>query len=276
MLDKESITNTVPISVIIPCFNSSSTIETCINSILNQTLLPSEILLIDDCSSDKGLTKKCIQSLQIKYKNQVDIKAFFSSINKGPGSSRNLGWKNANNPYIAFLDSDDVWELNKIMCQWNYLKNHPEVNVIGSNIKEEQLCNEASNNNFKKLTSKDLLIKNPFCNSSVIIKKSTPYRFEEGSYFSEDFMLWAKIICDKNLKAYYLPFKFSSEILNFNRTNNLSSNYFKMFIGELKVLRYITKKDFNKIVYYFSACFSFLKLLRRVFNKQMYFFKHYK
>ena len=276
MLDKESTTNAAPISVIIPCFNSSKTIEICLNSVLNQTLLPSEILLIDDCSSDKGLTKKCIQALQSKYKKQVDIKTFFFSSNMGPGSSRNLGWENANHPYIAFLDSDDIWELDKIMCQWNYLKNNPQVDIIGSNIKENQLCEEASNDNFKKLTPKDLLIKNPFCNSSVVIKKNTPYRFEEGSYFSEDFMLWAKIICDKNLKAYYLPFKFSSAISAFNISNNLSSNYIKMYIGELKVLRYISKKDYNKIVYYFSACFSFIKLLRRVFNKQIHFFKHYK
>ena len=264
MLDQETNIKFAPISVIIPCFNSSETIEKCLSSVINQTLLPSEILLIDDCSSDKGLTKKCIEALREKYKDQVHIKTFFSSSNKGPGSSRNLGWENANYPFVAFLDSDDVWESNKIMCQWNYLKDNPEVQIIGSNIKEKQYCKKATDNIFKELKPKHLLLKNPFCNSSVILNKNIPYRFEGGSYFSEDFMLWAKIICDKNIKAYYLPFKFTSEILTSYKSKSLSSNYFKMYLGELKVLKYISKSQFNIFVFYFSSFFLTLKLIRRL------------
>lgn len=264
MLDQDINLRTAPISVIIPCFNSSETIEKCLSSVINQTLLPSEILLIDDCSSDKGLTKKCIETLREKYKDQVHIKTFFSSSNKGPGSSRNLGWENAIYPYLAFLDSDDEWVPNKIMCQWNHLKNNPELQIVGSNIKENQFCKEASNNKFKEIKPKHLLIKNPFCNSSVIISKDIPYRFEEGSYFSEDFMLWAKVICDENLKAYYLPFKFTYEILTFNKSKSLSSNHFKMYVGELKVLKYISKSHFNILVFYFSSFLLTLKLFRRI------------
>lgn len=264
MLNQYANIKTAPISVIIPCFNSSETIEKCLSSVINQTLLPSEILLIDDCSSDNGLTKKCIETLREKHKEQFSIKTFFSSSNKGPGSSRNLGWENANYPYLAFLDSDDIWEKNKIMCQWNYLKENPEVHVLGSNIKENQLCKKVSRNKLRELKPKHLLLKNPFCNSSVIVDKKIPYRFEEGSYFSEDFMLWAKIICNKDLNAYYLPFKFTSEIFASNKNKSLSSNHFKMYVGELKVLKYISKSHFNVLTFYFSSLFLTLKLFRRI------------
>ena len=264
MLDQETNLKLAPISVIIPCFNSSETIDKCLSSVINQTLLPSEILLIDDCSSDKGLTKKRLKTLQEKYNDKVSIKTFFSSSNKGPGSSRNLGWENANYPYLAFLDSDDVWEPNKIMCQWNYLKDNPEVKIIGSNIKEKQCCKKATDNIFKELKPKHLLLKNPFCNSSVVLVKNIPYRFEEKSYFSEDFMLWAKVICDKNIKAYYLPFKFTSEVLTSNKIKSLSSNHFKMYVGELKVLKYISKSHFNILTFYFSSFLLTLKLFRRI------------
>ena len=270
MLDQETNLKFAPISVIIPCFNSSKTIEKCLSSVINQTLLPSEILLIDDCSSDKGLTKKCLKTLQEKYNDKVSIKTFFSSSNKGPGSSRNLGWENANYTYLAFLDSDDVWKPNKIMCQWNYLKENREVHIIGSNIKEKQHCKNATDKIFKELKPLHLLLKNPFCNSSVVVAKNIPYRFEEKSYFSEDFMLWAKIICDKNIKVHYLPFKFTSEILTSNKNKSLSSNHFKMYVGELKVLKYISKSHFNILTFYFSSFLLTLKLFRRITKNFFY------
>jgi glycosyltransferase involved in cell wall biosynthesis len=265
MLNQNNHKNTAPISVIIPCYNCSKTLLECVTSVLNQTLLPSEILLLDDCSSDLGATKKCMEEVKFKYGNQINIKTFFSDTNNGPGSTRNLGWEKAKNSYIAFIDSDDVWEPNKIMCQWNYLKENPEVQIIGSNIKETEICpQEPMNKVFKMLKPKDLLFKNPFCNSSVVLAKNIPYRFEEKSYFSEDFMLWAKIICDQKLQAFYLPHKFSSEVLTPNKIKGLSTNYLKMYLGELKVLKYISKRQFNFFVYYLSACFLSLKLIRRL------------
>ena len=265
MLNQNNHKNTAPISVIIPCYNCSKTLLECVTSVLNQTLLPSEILLLDDCSSDLGATKKCMEEVKFKYGNQINIKTFFSDTNNGPGTTRNLGWKNAINPYVAFLDSDDIWEPNKIMCQWSFLKNNLEATIIGSNIKETEICpQESMNKVFKLLKPKDLLFKNPYCNSSVVLAKNIPYRFEEKSYFSEDFMLWAKIICNQKSQAFYLPHKFSSEVPSPNKIKGLSSNHFKMYVGELKVLKYISKSHFNILVFYFSSFLLTLKLFRRI------------
>ena len=171
---------------------------------------------------------------------------------------------------LSFLDSDDVWEPNKIICQWFFLKRNPEATIIGSNIKETEICpQEPFNKIFKLLKPKDLLFKNPFCNSSVVLAKNIPYRFEEKSYFSEDFMLWAKIICDQKLQAFYLPYKFSSEVLTLNKIEGLSTNYLKMYLGELKVLKYISKRQFNFFVYYLSAFFLSLKLIRRLIKRRL-------
>lgn len=95
-------------SVIIPCYNSINTIEACLTSVLSQTYLPYEILLIDDCSSDDTvkLANKLLSNHAIKYEIIQKEK------NSGPGVSRNLGIEKASGDYIVFLDSDDWYELN--------------------------------------------------------------------------------------------------------------------------------------------------------------------
>lgn len=89
------------ISVIIPTFNREKYILDAIQSVFNQTLKPTEIIVIDDGSTDNTkslLTKFSDQIIYIKCKQ-----------NKGPGAARNLGIKNANCEYFSFLDSDDTW-----------------------------------------------------------------------------------------------------------------------------------------------------------------------
>lgn len=95
-------------SVIIPCYNSVDTIESCLISALSQTYLPYEIILIDDCSSDN--TVKIADELLSKH--SVKYKIIQKENNSGPGVSRNLGIKKASGDYIVFLDSDDWYELN--------------------------------------------------------------------------------------------------------------------------------------------------------------------
>ena len=90
------------ISVVIPCYNCESDIIDCVEAILGGTLLPIEIILIDDCSSDT--TQNTLVALSNKYDGLVKIGKTHKNI--GPAGARNLGAKLARGSYLFFLDSD--------------------------------------------------------------------------------------------------------------------------------------------------------------------------
>jgi len=96
----------IPISVIIPCFRSTDTIERAVLSVVNQTVLPSQIILIDDASNDGSIEK--LFALQKEYP-LANISVEVMPVNGGPGLARNRGWELATEPWLAFLDADDAW-----------------------------------------------------------------------------------------------------------------------------------------------------------------------
>ena len=103
------------ISVIIPTYNRSNTIEKCLDSVFNQTYKVNEIIVVDDCSTDNT-----IDILNL-YKDQITILQTVN--NSGAQSARNIGIKAAKSEWIAFLDSDDEWLSDKIEKQISALKN---------------------------------------------------------------------------------------------------------------------------------------------------------
>lgn len=91
------------ISIIIPVYNAEKTIERCINSILNQTIIDQmEVILVDDSSNDNSL------SIMRKYEkeNKETVKVIQQQ-NSGPAVARNNGIKMAKGKYIGFVDADD-------------------------------------------------------------------------------------------------------------------------------------------------------------------------
>lgn len=96
------------ISVIIPNYNRATLIGETIENMLNQTIIPDELIVVDDGSTD----------------NSVDIIRSFGSCvhlirqsNQGPGAARNLGLKASSGDYIQFMDSDDLASINKLEVQ---------------------------------------------------------------------------------------------------------------------------------------------------------------
>ena len=93
---------------------------------LKQTYKNYELIVIDDCSSDK--TKDIIQKYtkHLKY----EIKQF----NKGPADSRNIGVEKSCYDTICFLDADDYWSPTKLEKQVSYLQKFPEINIFSNNV----------------------------------------------------------------------------------------------------------------------------------------------
>ena len=93
------------VSVVIPMYNSARFIESCLMSVLNQTLTNFEVICVDDCSTDD--TAKIVMELA---KKDGRVKLFRHAKNSGgAGEPRNTGIRLSRGKYIAFLDSDDLY-----------------------------------------------------------------------------------------------------------------------------------------------------------------------
>lgn len=117
--------NSAKVSVIIPAFNAADTLAEAVSSAVNGTHKHLEILIVDDCSTDDTSTvaaKLAEEDSRIQY--------FRNSENYGVSKSRNLIIYRATGEYVAFLDSDDTWEPNKLEVCLKMLADNPEVKAV--------------------------------------------------------------------------------------------------------------------------------------------------
>jgi glycosyltransferase involved in cell wall biosynthesis len=113
------------ISVIIPVFNRADTIGTAVTSVLSQTVLDLEIIVVDDGSTDGSA----------EAVNQVDdgrVRIIRLEENCGIPKARNTGLEAASTEYVAWLDSDDLARPTQLERQLDYLIAHPDVAFVGA------------------------------------------------------------------------------------------------------------------------------------------------
>lgn len=100
------------VSVITPVYNSAPYLKDCIQSVMAQTYTNWELLLVDDFSTDSS-----VDLIKSMARDETRIRFFCNTENQGAAYSRNLATRESNGEFIAFLDSDDVWEPNKLQIQ---------------------------------------------------------------------------------------------------------------------------------------------------------------
>jgi glycosyltransferase involved in cell wall biosynthesis len=122
--------NTPEISVLISCYNASRWLHEAINSVLKQTYENFELILVDDGSEDE--TWNIIQSYQ-KTDNRI---VTISKKNTGLADSLNVGISQARGKWIARLDADDLCEVTRLEKQLAFVRNHPEVILLGTGFLE--------------------------------------------------------------------------------------------------------------------------------------------
>ena len=116
------------ISVIVPCYNSGNLLKRCLNSLIKQTWLNIEIILVNDGTTDKK-TLEIIDS----YRNMSHLR-IIDQPNRGLPSARNKGGWNAKGTYLFFLDSDDWIEPDTLEKMLFSIKKDPQVSFIFSDI----------------------------------------------------------------------------------------------------------------------------------------------
>jgi glycosyltransferase involved in cell wall biosynthesis len=106
------------ISCIIPVFNGERYLAEAVESILKQSYRPTEIIVVDDGSTDGTV------AIVHRYKEKV---RYLKQENLGPAVARNLGLNAARGSFIAFLDADDLWNLEKLQRQMDRFQSRPEL-----------------------------------------------------------------------------------------------------------------------------------------------------
>lgn len=121
------------VSVVIPFYNRAHFLERTLNSILNQTLRPIEVLLVDNGSDLEQL--KIVKNILLKKKyNVLKITLLHTSESGNANFARNLGYSRAEGDYVAFLDSDDWWNPNHLEQSITVLNNSTAVAVYSGAI----------------------------------------------------------------------------------------------------------------------------------------------
>lgn len=113
------------VSVIINCFNGEKFLRETLESLKNQTYQKYELVFIDNCSTDA--TAKIAKSFDDR------LKYYKTDKNIPLGEARNYGLQRCKGEYIAFLDSDDLWDENKLKLQVEVFEKNPETVIVVSN-----------------------------------------------------------------------------------------------------------------------------------------------
>ena len=184
------------VSIIIPTFNRAKELKRAISSIYSQTFTDWEVIVVDNNSNDG--TYEYIKNID---NNKI---RFFSIQNDGViASSRNLGINNAQGKYIAFLDSDDWWDPNKLEISIKYLINGASIvyHDLYRVKKSQQIFHfrKSKTRNLSRPVFDDLLANGwALNNSSVVILRSLLEQIgglsiNKNLVGAEDYDAWLKI-----------------------------------------------------------------------------------
>ena len=186
------------VSVVIPTLNRCLLLKRAIDSVLNQSVSPNEVIVIDNGSSDETINMISTNYPDIIYLTEEKI---------GVSASRNQGIKKSNSEWVAFLDSDDVWEPFKLEKQLTF-NNRFKTNFRFIHTNETWIRNGKFLNQMKKHEkSGGDLFKNclKLCcisPSSSMIKKEVfkDYGFfDEELQVCEDYDMWVRITAKENV-----------------------------------------------------------------------------
>lgn len=186
------------ISIIIPVYNREKEIQIALDSLLRQSYLKFEVLIVDDGSTDKTsqiVKRYCEQDLRFKY--------FFQN-NAGVSTARNKGIKEARGEYICFLDSDDYFADDYLEKMYKQIKKYDcEVCYCGANaVTPEKYMTKSTKFRNGSILKEYILGKVAVATPGWLIKKSILKKFEltfvEGVSWGEDIEFFFSVLLRTN------------------------------------------------------------------------------
>lgn len=190
----ESPARCAQVSVVVPCYRCTATIDDAVASVAAQTRRPTEVFLVDDCSGDG--TAEALHRVAAKYEAGW-ITVIALPTNGGPSRARNIGWEHSRETYIAFLDADDCWGARKLELQMEALEADPDIALIAHLMVVRPRGTEVPAPHapvrVEIVGRRTVLVRNPFPTASVVLRRDLPLRFDEDFWRSEDYLLWSQI-----------------------------------------------------------------------------------
>lgn len=184
---------TIPVSVVVPTHNSSATIVRALRSAASQSARPCEIVVVDDASSDDTLAVVAALARDLP----VLVRTIALAENLGPGTARNTGWDAATGDWVAFLDHDDAWHPEKLSLQHALMAAEPTLAMSGhlhAFCTDDDWARVATRPAVARFGLRDFLVRNRCSTPSVMVRRAIDLRFEPGSSFAEDYLLWMRIV----------------------------------------------------------------------------------
>ena len=242
------------ISVIVPVHNEEKSITRCLNSILSQSHVNMEIIVIDDGSIDATVHK--IKSISDDRLICIEL-----GENLGVAAARNVGIQRAQGQYIAFCDADDYWLPEKLQTQ---LK---EMSASGCNISHSSYWQEKDGRRTlisckRYVASTDMLWHNYIPNLTGVYDSKTLGKFMQQKIHHEDYEMWSRILksgvsvgVKKPLAVYSVGKK------------SLSSNKFKGLITYYYIQRNLFYQDRLSAIVHLAYHVVYSVFLRKVKSK---------
>lgn len=202
------------VSVVIPSYNSGRTIRQAVESALEQSVQV-EVIIVDDGSQDDT------ESVLDAYRDDSRVRIIRNECNMGVAASRNRGVKEAACPYVAFLDSDDVWLPGKLEKQLE-LMNRTQ-SVLCSTARE--LISETGERTGRviqvpeSVTYRQLLRGNVINCSSVLVDRQAILKYPMGNdNIHEDYICWLQM-----LREYGTAVAVNEPLILYRQTRNSKS-----------------------------------------------------
>lgn len=183
---------TPTVSVIIPAWNAEAFIEETLRSAVEQTFKDMEIIVVDDCSTDR--TAEIAERMAA---TDPRIRCFRNPQNSGVSKTRNFAIEQARGTYIALLDSDDIWLPEKLERQVELIRRENADLVYCSYGMIDEKGNKSHPDFIVPETTdrEHMLVSSVISCSTALIKKDVLLQFPFGSDRGhEDYILWLRIL----------------------------------------------------------------------------------
>lgn len=109
-------------------YNNAKFLANFFDSIINSTLIPSSIIIVDDCSTDNSVD--IIKS----YFDKIKIKLIVNEKNIGFANSLNIALGELKEPFFSRLDPDDAVHPDRFLIQFNFLRQNADIDIVGTNV----------------------------------------------------------------------------------------------------------------------------------------------
>lgn len=257
----EGVDTTSLVSIIMPMYNSEAFVASSVKLVLEQTYTNWELIIVDDCSSDKSF-----EAVQKFTEEEARIHLYKLKQNSGAAFARNYAIEKAQGEYIAFLDSDDEWFPDKLERQIAFMKEKKSVlSFTGYQfMSEEGELLDTTVSVPAKVTYGQLLKQNVIgCLTAMYHSGDIgKFYFDTTLVKHEDYQYWLEML-KKVSHADGLNQKLARYRI---RQNSLSSNKIHAAVYVWKILRDYQKLPVFKAMYFFG--FYVLKSMIKYYGKK--------